>query len=614
MSNDLRTAVTIDLQGNLERKAARYEKAMGRFSKGGQRHMRRLSKTAAATGRMLDRAGNRYTALLTGAAGAGAMRMLVGLETRFTRLGIQANKGADEMNALKREIYDVASAPDVRIDPGQLTSAVEQIVEKTGDLKFARDNLRNIALAIQAAGAEGASIGAIVSEFKKLGLTTEQDVLTALDTLVTQGKAGAFTLQHLANQGERAVSAFSAMGYEGQEAVQAMGALLQMSRMGTGSAEMATSAYENMLKVIIEKGKELQSAGINIFDPEKLKAGVEEFRPMPGIIKEIMAKSKGRASVLSPLFGGEGYRAITKAAAEYQKTGGFETLDKFNQIQGDGTKLLEDSARAAKTSEAAMQNLYTAWQRFADGNLTGPIRDMADALNKLDPKTVDTILDVTSKAALGVGGLILAKKLGVGKLLGGKKGAAGLAGGAAGMAGGVTPVYVVNLPGGGMDGMSASGNGKNGKKSRGYRAPGDVHKQAVRDRLNAKKMNQRMKGFKGSKYWGGNMHSQAAQYRKAGLLKRGMMVAGGTATGAAGMVAAAGAAGYGVGTLAYDHAIAGTDLADKIGESVARALAFFGNQEAKLAIEINDKRVEVKSLETKGFEADVDTGLIMDGQ
>ncbi|MEE9357466.1 phage tail tape measure protein [Candidatus Vondammii sp. HM_W22] len=349
MSNDLRTSVTIDLQGNLERKAARYEKAMGRFSKCGQRHMRRLSKSVAATGRMLDRAGNRYTALLTGAAGAGAMRMLVGLETRFTRLGIQANKGKEEMDALKREIYDVASAPDIRIDPGQLTSAIEQIVEKIGDLDFARENLRNIALAIQASGAEGASIGAIVAEFKKLGLTVDKEVLTALDTLVTQGKAGAFTLQHLANQGERAVSAFSAMGYEGQEAVQAMGALLQMSRMGTGSAEMATSAYENMLKVIIEKGKELQAAGIEVFDPEKLKAGVEEFRPMPGIIKEIMVKSKGRATILSSLFGSEGYRAITKAAAEYQKTGGFETLDKFLQIQGDGTKLLEDSARAAKT-------------------------------------------------------------------------------------------------------------------------------------------------------------------------------------------------------------------------------------------------------------------------
>ncbi|MEE9357465.1 hypothetical protein [Candidatus Vondammii sp. HM_W22] len=274
-----------------------------------------------------------------------------------------------------------------------------------------------------------------------------------------------------------------------------------------------------------------------------------------------------------------------------------------------------------------MQNLYTAWQRFADGNLAGPIRDMADALNKLDPKTVDTILDVTSKAAIGVGGLILAKKLGVGKLFGGKKGAAGLAGGAAGMAGGATPVYVVNMPGAGMDGMSAAGKGK---KGRGYRATGEGHKQAVRNRLDAKKLNQRMKGFKGSKYWGGNMHSQAAQYRKAGLLKRGMMAAGGTAMGAAGMVAGAGAAGYAVGTGIYKVAIEGTDLADQIGEGVARVLALFGNEEAKrtlaindkltteaptakLSIEVADNRINVRQLESKGIEADVDTGAMMVG-
>ncbi|MEJ1489098.1 MAG: hypothetical protein RPU72_12200, partial [Candidatus Sedimenticola sp. (ex Thyasira tokunagai)] len=230
MNNDLRTAVTIDLQGNLERKAARYEKSMKRFSSNSRRHMGRLSKTAAATGRMLDRAGNRYTALLTGAAGAGAMRMLVGLETRFTRLGIQANKDTEEMNALKREIYDVASAPNISIDPGQLTSAIEEIVEKTGDLDFARENIDNLAIAISATGAQGGAIGGIAAEFQKMGITAKRDVREALDILTVQGKEGAFTLQNLAQLGSRVVTAYTSMGRTGVPAIREMGAALQVIR------------------------------------------------------------------------------------------------------------------------------------------------------------------------------------------------------------------------------------------------------------------------------------------------------------------------------------------------------------------------------------------------
>ena len=55
----------------------------------------------------------------------------------------------------------------------------------------------------------------------------------------------------------------------------------------------------------------------------------------------------------------------------------------------------------------------------------------------------------------------------------------------------------------------------------------------------------------------------------------------------AGGVLAAGAAGYGVGTLAYDHAIAGTKFGDNLGSMIATLLAKLGNDEAKQALEVN---------------------------
>lgn len=65
------------------------------------------------------------------------------------------------------------------------------------------------------------------------------------------------------------------------------------------------------------------------------------------------------------------------------------------------------------------------------------------------------------------------------------------------------------------------------------------------------------------------------------MLKAGLL----TLAKSAGLLAAAGAVGYAIGTAIYDNFISGTKLADWIGEQVARILAFFGNDEAKAALQ-----------------------------
>ncbi|SDH88547.1 phage tail tape measure protein, partial [Roseospirillum parvum] len=308
--SDLNHAITINLKGDLVRQSAAIGRQWSGLSRGVVNQAGVMRRAVGGLGRGLDALGNRWSALAAGAAGAGTVTGVVRLDARLTRLGTQAQITGQQVDALRDQIFEVAQMSDVRVDPSQLLDAVEAIVEKTGDVSFATSNLRGLGLAIQASGARGRDIGALVSEFKKLGLTLSDQVIANLDTLVRQGKEGAFTVENLATMGERAVSAFSALGYSGDEAVQGMGALLQVARMGTGSAEQATTAFEGMLRTIVAKGKDLQRAGISVFDPEKLKQGVEEFRPMPEIVADIIRKAEGRASVLQPLFGDEGYRAI----------------------------------------------------------------------------------------------------------------------------------------------------------------------------------------------------------------------------------------------------------------------------------------------------------------
>lgn len=69
----------------------------------------------------------------------------------------------------------------------------------------------------------------------------------------------------------------------------------------------------------------------------------------------------------------------------------------------------------------------------------------------------------------------------------------------------------------------------------------------------------------------------------------GAAAAGGIGAGGAIAAGAAGYAGYQAGSLLYDKAIAGTSAGDAIGKGVAKVLSFFGNKDAKEAIESNER-------------------------
>ncbi len=461
--SDLQTSLVVNLAGNLAQRAQKYSRSIEQMSQRGQKSMRLLNRSANMAGKGLDKLGNRYTTLFTGAGLTLAARQVVGLETRFERLGIQANKTKTEMDALKQTVFDVAQEKEIRVDPSQITSAIEAIVEKTGDLEFAKNNIRNIGMAIQATDAEGNAIGEVLAEFQKMGMVDPSNILKTLDTLNVQGKEGAFTLQNLASLGPRVITAYTATGRTGSQAMREMGAALQMIRMGTGSSEMAATAFEATMRSLTDPKKiqQLQNSGIQIFDPKAAEEGKRVLRPINEIMGEIIKKVNGDATKLGLVFDAEAVRAFNAASSEFQRTGSLTTLQKFMDVQGDGTTTMRDSARAAKTSEAALQNLFTAWQQFQDNELSGPIQDAADALNSLEPGTVQNWLEIGKNIAL-VGGaaIILKKSAGAFGTLrdmknGGKAG--GIGGAISSM--GAQRVFVVNM---GMGGMGA-GKGSVGK-------------------------------------------------------------------------------------------------------------------------------------------------------
>lgn len=421
----------------------------------------------------LDSIGNKWTALATGAAGTGSAVAVMGLEERYEQLGSSVGKSREEMTKLRKEMFATAQKSDIRVDQSELLTAVEKIAEKNGDLEFARDNMENIARVMRATGAAGVDVGEMFADMRdKFGLKNADEVLSAIDTLVVQGKAGAFTLQNLAAEGAAVSAAYSALGNTGPKAVQEMGAMLQIARMGSGSAAEAASSMESVLADIQSNYSRFEKMGIELFDEEALARGEKKFRAVPSILKDVMETTNGDITQVGELFGDEAMRMMNVLVGGQ----GRDSFEQFLKTYGDGTAVLQDSARMAQTANAAMLSLKTAWMSFADEKLAEPIADLADAINSIEPENLNKALTGATALAGTLGAVWAGRKAyKMGKSVvdfvrGPKGGSASVPGLPSGE---VSNVYVTNMPAGGFGGGVEGGSSRKRGKPRTRKMPGN---------------------------------------------------------------------------------------------------------------------------------------------
>lgn len=472
MAQKLETEITLNLAGNLAAKARRYGNSMSEFAKKNQKAMTLVKTSTAAASRGIDALFNRYVgmaaALTTGAIAKG----FVSLDRRLSRLAIAAEVSKEKASELYDEIQRVSNLEGIRIDPSESLSAIEEILTKTGDLGYAMENLPNIAAVIQATGAAGQQVGGIFTEFKKLAIEGSKEAMAAIDVLNKQGKSGAFTLASMANSGPQIFAAYAATGRQGAEAVTELGAALQVIRGGVGSDEQAVTAFEALIRDITspDRVKKLQQlGGISVFDQDKLKDGIEVMRPLPSIMEEIVNKSGGMSEKLAMLnLTDEAKRALNPLIALYKDTGSANAFSGFMSIVGDGSVTLADAAVAAGDAAASLQLLGNSFDKFTNQRLAEPIRELSAAINSIDDDTIQSWLKWGETAIWAVGGLVAAKKgldiaNAAGRFLGKGKGSS-----ASGKGGfqdlGAMPVFVVNMPSGGMGGLGGDvPDGKNPK-------------------------------------------------------------------------------------------------------------------------------------------------------
>lgn len=466
MGKKLETDIIINLAGNLANKARLYGNSMSEFAKKSNNAMTMVNRSVAVASRGIDSLGNRVVGVAAAMGTGVAVTQFANLDRRLSRLAISADITTDKAKDLYEQIRQISNEKGIRIDPKEALSAVEEILTKTGDLEYAIKNLPNMAAVIQATGASGQNIGGIFTEFKKLGIDSAEDAMKAIDILNKQGKSGAFTLASLANYGPQLFAAYAATGRKGVEAVTELGAAMQVIREGSGSDAEAVTSFSALIRDITDPSrvkllKQIsgnpfdQSSGINVFDPEKLKAGTEEMRSITDLMTEIIVRSKAKSDNLGLLnLTDEANKALNPLKAVYKQLGEVNVFDKFMKITGDGSATLKDASVAANDLSASLQRINNEIERSSNSVFAGPLKEIADAINGVNQDTIDNWLKWSAVAVVAIGTVVAAKKAaGWGKDLFGGKGKNGQSG-AGGIGGfsdmGVIPVYVVNMGSGGM--------------------------------------------------------------------------------------------------------------------------------------------------------------------
>ena len=296
----------------------------------------------------------RAMALAGGAFAAGsAVGRVASMETRLARLGIQARQPTEAMTALRERIAEVANAPAIKLDPSELLAAVEAIVEKTGDLKFAEDNLQTLAEAIQGAGSTGDAMGRLAAELRKVGVVETDEVAASLNLVTAQGKTGAFTIGHLARQGERLFSAFARLG-------------------ATGGPEQAATTIEALIRGLTDAVTLERIADIGV----RVRKDDGSYRDLDQILTEIATATGGDAVALSKFFDAESIRVVGQAASKQ----GADEYKKFLEAEPVGNELATDAAVIAETIAAQEQDVKTEIDNRLFSWFTGPLGTLAQTV------------------------------------------------------------------------------------------------------------------------------------------------------------------------------------------------------------------------------------------
>lgn len=530
--------------------------------KGAGAATQKFASTAMSAVNKVDKAFSGVTAKL-GALGVSlslgaASNQIIDMDARLTRMGMTADASAEQVNRLKQKIFEAAQDPNIKIDPSKIVDALDIVMTKTGSLEYVEDNIKNIAVALQATGETGESIGDVFSEFQKFGYSAES-IGQLMDDMVKQGDQGEYTFGKFAKTAKAVLSAYSPIG-NSVEDTKKLGAVMQILISGTKNEEAAVTSLDAIMSELADPQKQEKLGLIGV----AVRDSTGKFRDLADIMQDTLAvaEKEGNADFLGEIFGMSSMKAV-RAFQQYGKN-----YKKLTDDLGNTTGALEaKSGRMAGTMKANLQNLQTTFLKFADTNLAKPLEKLNDLLSYLseNPERMEKVFNTIK---WGLGGIVAIKGISkvaglIGSISNGIKGfksgkmELSLGGGAAsGM-----PVYVTNMGQGGLGASSSSLSRPEGIKLSGKQVAGASGAAAVGAALVAvPAMVNELKDIKES-----GLQGKEKSKAQGGAIGGAV----GTVAGAAGGVAAGAAVGAMVGSVV-------PVLGTAVGALVGAGIGLFG--------------------------------------
>lgn len=340
--------------------------------------------------------------------GVGAtINKMIAFEDRINKLGTIAKQNAKDtetykkqMEGLSEAIYKAAMQPDIKIDANEIVDAMNQIMEKTGDMDFARSNIENIGRAMRAFDVTGADIGSMMSEFSKLGYTSKE-VSKLMDEMYVQGNKGAFTAAEFAKNGAAIISAYSKIGTS-SENIKNANAAMQILTMGVKSPTDAVTTLESIMSELgnPKKQEDLRKLGERLGVDLNVRDANGNFKDLNEILLKIVStkdKLGGNLDEYGLIFGDVARRAI----AAYDIYG--NKVDNMLDVSEASGEMIKAAKKNALSMKANIQNLQTAFDAFANSNLAPILQKITDILNRFaeNPERFEKVFKVLT-AGFGI--------------------------------------------------------------------------------------------------------------------------------------------------------------------------------------------------------------------
>lgn len=412
--------------------------------------------------------------------------------------------------ALKERVSNVAIGRGFA--SGDLLTALEQFVQKTGELKVPTENLDTFATIARAAGADVGEIGSAAADlFDKFKLSDINQMRDAFGTMLVQGKKGAFELKDMAAELPEMAASARRGGLEGVEGIKTLGALAQVARKSSGSSAEASTSVQRLFDDIISHSKGIQSGDytggrkVEVFKGGDAKMGLKNIREL---LPEIVAATRGDMTKLQSIFNVRSMRAVSGFVTEFQggyrstlAAGGTEKeavtagkaravalMDEFANTTGSWNEVLRDATDNMGTTSAQIAVFKAKMNRAIQQELMPAVMRLAPQLEKVVPlaaRLAEALANLIEQAEkdpfrviakvimaklawdLGTAGIgaavrsVIVAQIAGGGAVGGAggalRGAAGVAGaaGAGGGAGGVTTLG--GIAGAGLTGLAIGG-------------------------------------------------------------------------------------------------------------------------------------------------------------